>query len=96
MTKAARKDDQSPATKKDLRLLMEQIAAYYDKTEKRIDEHQISLEKHMLQWKHEIIGEFHIVVGQLRHDFKGAFGDKLAQHEDRIVRLERHTGLLAA
>lgn len=79
------KNDQAPATKKDIRLLMRQIADYYDKTE-----------KHNAEWKQEIIGEFHIVVGQLRHDFKGAFGDKLAQYEDRIVRLERHTGLLAA
>jgi hypothetical protein len=79
------KDDKAPATKKDIRLLMQQMAAFYEKMERRNE-----------QWKLEIIGEFHIVVGQLRHDFKGAFGDKLAQHEDRIVRLERHTGLLAA
>jgi len=74
-------DDKAATTKKDIQLLMEQMATYYDKTEERMQ---------------EIIGEFHIVVGQLRHDFKGAFGDKLAQHEDRIVRLERHAGLLAA
>ena len=87
-----KKDDQAPATKKDIQLLMGQIATFYDKTESWKEE---ILEANK-QWKQEIIGEFHIVVGQLRHDFKGAFGDKLAQHEDRIVRLERHTGLLAA
>ena len=74
-------DDKAAATKQDIQLLMEQMATYYDKTGERMQ---------------EIIGEFHIVVGRLRHDFKGAFGDKLAQHEDRIVRLKRNAGLLAA
>ncbi len=99
-----KKDDKAPATKKDIRLLMRQMAAYYDKTEKRIVESRSSLEENlderidrrMERWKKEIVGEFHIFAGQLRHDFKGAFADRLQQHDERISRLERHTGLLAA
>lgn len=79
------KDDQAPATKQDVALLMRQMGKLYDATEKWKDEILDATEK----WKGEIIGEFHIVVGQLRHDFKGAFADKLQQHEERIASLEQ-------
>lgn len=75
--------DQSPATKEDVKLLMEQMGKYYEKT------HQ-----EMAEWKKEIIHEFHIVEENIRHDLlKGALNDKIAQHEDRIIRIEQHVGL---
>ncbi|MEK7136660.1 MAG: hypothetical protein AAB853_00075 [Patescibacteria group bacterium] len=86
-----KKDDAAPATKKDVSLLMRAIGRSYDANEKWKDEILGANEK----WKDEIIGEFHIIVGQLRHDFKGAFADKLQQHENRIVRVERHLRLAA-
>jgi hypothetical protein len=39
---------------------------------------------------------FDFVAENIKHDFQGAFKDKLEQHEDRIVRLEEHAGLVAA
>lgn len=63
---------------------MEQMGKYYEKT------HQ-----EMAEWKEEIIHEFHVVAEDIKHDFKGAFHDKLAQHDDRILRLEQHAGFAA-
>lgn len=86
------------ATKQDVHLLMKQVGTHYDKTdqrlrgvERRVDELGKRVDElggNMEQWKDEIIGQFHIITGQLRHDFKGAFADRLQQHEERITRLE--------
>lgn len=45
--------------------------------------------------KKEIIHEFYVVAEDIKHDFKGAFHDKLEQHNDRLLRLEQHVGLAA-
>lgn len=72
-------DRQAPATKEDIALLMEQIGKLYDANE---------------QWKDEIKQYFDIVAENIKYDLlKGALNDKVAQHEDRIVRLEKHAGL---
>ncbi len=36
---------------------------------------------------------FQVVAENLVYDFRGAHTDKISQHEDRILTLERHTGL---
>lgn len=42
----------------------------------------------------EIITQhMNVVAENLVHDFNGIFKDRLEQHEDRITRLEEHTGL---
>lgn len=74
----------SPATKQDITLLMEQMGTYYEKTHRE-----------MVEWKKEIIHEFHVVAEDIKHDFKGAFKGKLEQHDDRILCLEQHVGLAA-
>ena len=63
-----------------------------DAVEGRID----SLENHLDDWKREIVHEFKVVAEDLRHDFRGAFQDKLAAHDDRLDRIEKHLGLRAA
>lgn len=84
--------NQSPATKEDICLLMEQMGKYYDQTDKNIGE----LRQDMTAWKKEIIHEFYVVAENIRHDLlKGALHDKIEQHEDRIIRLEQHVGLAA-
>lgn len=95
-------DDKAAATKQDIQLLMLQMTEFRDDVIE-LREGVTELRKGMTdsrrenrQWKKDIIGEFHIFTGQLLHDFRGAFGDRVSQHEDRINRLERHTGLLAA
>lgn len=86
---------QAPATKQDVRLLMEQMGKYYEKTHRE-----------MTEWKEEFHGtvresedrtkrHFDVVVEDIKHDFQGAFHDKLEQHDDRILRLEHHVGLVA-
>jgi len=85
-------DPNAPATKEDIRLLMEGIGKLYEANE---------------QWKADIVEQiaasevrtkehFDLVAENLTHDFQSAFRDKLEQHEDRIVRLERDAGLRAA
>jgi hypothetical protein len=81
--------DSSPASKEDIALLMEQMGSYYDRTERRIVELEETLEARMERSKEETIHEFKVVAEDIRHDFRGAFHDKLEQHDERIVRLER-------
>lgn len=83
--------DQSLATKEDIRLLMEQMGKYYDQTDKKLGE----MRQDMTIWKKEIIHEFHVVAEDIKHDFKGAFRDKLEQHDDQLLRLKQHVGLAA-
>lgn len=86
--------DQSPATKEDVKGIMEYLVRNDGRTsslEKRMD----TLEQKMEKDKKEIIHEFHVVAEDIKHDFKGAFHDKLEQHEDRILRIEQHVGLAA-
>ena len=45
------------------------------------------------EWKDEIKRHFDLVAEHLLHDLRGAHHDKIQQHDDRLVRLERHAGL---
>ncbi|MBI5793988.1 hypothetical protein HZA87_02785 [Candidatus Uhrbacteria bacterium] len=75
-----KKDDQSPATKSDIRILMDQIGELYDANKR---------------WKDEILHFFDIRLEDIRHDLLGVNKDKIESHEDRIRRLERHAGFAA-
>jgi len=81
-------DPSAPATKEDIRLLMEEMGKLYDRV--------VQSEERLQEWKQEIVDEFHVVAEDLRHDLFGITKDQLAGHEDRIVRLEKHTKLIAA
>jgi hypothetical protein len=81
-------DPGAPATKEDIRLLMEQMGTYYANTADRFAAVEQRIE--------ELHEHFGVVAENIKHDFRGAFADKLDQHEDRIVRLERRAGLRAA
>lgn len=86
--------DQSPATKEDVKGIMEYLVRNDGRTstlEKRIH----TLEKKMERDKKEIIHEFHVVAEDIKHDFKGAFKDRLEQHDDQILLLKQHVGLAA-
>jgi hypothetical protein len=102
-------DPTTPATKADLqplqaglqqvqadvRFLTEQFAILLDRadqTEQKLDD----LRDDMGRWKDEIVHEFRVIAEELRHDLIGAHKDKISNHEDRLVRLERHAGLQAA
>lgn len=80
-------DATAPATKDDIRLLMEQIGRLYDAN---------------ARWKDEIIQHFDVAVESIRHEMQAAHHDSIellrdqtADHASRIKRLERHAGLAA-
>lgn len=74
-------DDTSPATKADIKMLMDSMGKLFDANEK---------------WKDELKGHFDLTVETIRHDLIGAKNDKIENHEDRLRKLERHTGLAVA
>lgn len=47
----------------------------------------------MRDWKDEIIHQMQIIAENMRHDYMGAYTDKIQNHENRIVRLETHVKL---
>ena len=59
-------------------MLMEQMGALYDAN---------------VRWKDEIIHEFHLVAEDIRHDVGGVQSDRIAGVENRVTRLEQHTGI---
>lgn len=77
----AKPDDTSPATKADIKMLMDSIGKLYDANEK---------------WKNELKAHFDLQSELVRHDLLGAKGDRVANHEDRLQTLERHAGLAVA
>lgn len=54
------------------------------------------LEARLDQMEKDLMRYFKVVAEDLTHDYRGIFKDRLEQHDDRIVRLEQHTGLRAA
>lgn len=88
-------DQNAPATKADIQFLTEQFGLLLDRAD-RTDGHIDDLRSEMKAWKEEIVHEFKVIAEDLRHDLIGSHKDKIEQHEDRLVRLERHTGLRPA
>lgn len=84
-------DQNAPATKQDIYLLMEQMGKYYQQTEHRFAGMEERITKEGKETRHH----FDVVAENIKHDFQGAFHDRLEQHEDRIVRLEERVGLVA-
>lgn len=82
-------DDNIPATKKDLRDLGQAVKKDLTDLEQRVDQKLEQMEARLVQ-------HFNVVAENLVADFKGIFKDRLEQHEDRITRLERKAGLIAA
>lgn len=78
------KDASAPATKEDIRLLMEQVGHFYREWDQRTRE-----------WKQEIKDHFDLVTENQLYDFKGIFSDRTEDHERRIKRLERKAGSAA-
>lgn len=81
------RDDTAPATKKDIEQFVEHIQSLIANMEERMEE-RITKEGE------ETRRHFDVVAENIKHDFQGAFHDKLEQHEDRIVRLEGRVGLI--
>lgn len=71
----------APATKDDIKQLMESIGRVYDANQR---------------WANEIVRHFDVTVETIRHDLLGANKDRIEDHEDRITRLERRAGVTLA
>jgi hypothetical protein len=76
-----------------VRLLMDQIGGYYERTEGRIADLEESLEERLAAHEDRIKRHFDLTVETIRHDLLGAHKDDLESIKDRLIRLERHTGL---
>jgi len=91
--------DNAPATKLDIKMLMDEIGRLYDANLKWKEE---IIEK-MKKWKFEIERHFDVVAENMHHDLLGANNDEIENlknskddHEKRIHKLEKHSGLVAA
>jgi len=51
------------------------------------------LQARLTDFEQTIMRHFDVVSENLAYDFRGAFTDKLSMHDDRLNRLEMHTGL---
>lgn len=88
----ATSDDATPATKADIKLLMDSIGKLYDANEKWKNE-AIGETKRM---KDEIKSHTDLGIELLRADLLDAKKDRIENHEGRLRKLEQHTGLVVA
>lgn len=92
-------DDQAPATRKELDEGIQLIMGTLLDMENRMTtkEDLQKLKEEMLKEIHEEIGHSErrmiVLMEDWRHDMVGVHKDKISQHEDRITRLEEHTGV---
>ena len=93
-------DAQAPATKADLQNFMETLQVTLGDMDKRIESVREDLLREMDQRfeasEKRIFHHFDVVAENIQFEFQGAFHDKIDQHEDRLQRLEQHTGLVSA
>jgi hypothetical protein len=64
---------QAPATKQDIAMMMDEFGKLRDE---------------IVEWKEEIVHEFHVVKEDIRHDALGANKDRIENHENRLKRVE--------
>ena len=86
-------ENNAPATKHDISSMMEQIGEYYAKSELRMAEWKDEIQEQIVASEARTKEHFDLVAENLKHDFVGAFHDKVQQHEDRLVRLEMRSGM---
>lgn len=90
------KNSTAPATKQDIKLLMQQMAKIYDHTTNVKEELKKELVVYIDKKMDQKTGEFKAYVGTLQRDFVTAmndqassFQDKTTNHEVRITRIEQ-------
>ncbi len=82
-------DDNSPATKGDITILMESIGKLYDANAGWKDEILEANEK----WKDEIIRHFDVVAENMKVDYQGIFKDRTEQHTEDIAGLKKRVSV---
>lgn len=73
-------------------MLMKEIGKLYDAQ----DGWKQEILRQQKRWKDDIIRHFDVTAENMRHDLLGANRDEIEAVKDRVTRLERHTGLVAA
>ena len=93
-------DDSSPATKADIKGLMDSIGKLYDAIEGWKDDILQANERRKDEILNEMKRHFDVAVEDIRHDLEGANRDEIdilkdtkRDHEKRITRLEQHVGV---
>jgi hypothetical protein len=71
---------------------MDEIGRLYAATERWKDEIIGQVDERIAASEGRVTRHFDVVAETIRHDFRGAFSDKLDQHEDQLLRLERQAG----
>lgn len=88
----AKRDDDTPATKRDLKLLATKedlLGVKKDLLTTKED-----LQHEMQEMREEILRHFDMTVETIRHDLAGANRDEIETIKDRVTKVERHTGLI--
>lgn len=98
---ATKRDLRAFATKKDLQTFAVSTDARFTSIEKRLDgcatkddlnSFATKVDNDLREVEKHLCRHVTIMYGQLLHDFKGIFADRLSQFDDRLVRVERHLG----
>lgn len=82
-------DPNAPATKEDVRLVLDQLRRYYERTEGWIGD----LEERLTEHTDRIKEHFDLTIETIRHELLGANRDDIESMKDRLTRLEQHTRL---
>jgi hypothetical protein len=93
-------DSTAPATKDDIKILMDEIGKSYQASERWKNELSQKMEAKMEAWKEEIKGHFDLVAEQLRSDIVSATREEVVGLKDatqgyqkRLRRVEQALGI---
>jgi hypothetical protein len=87
--------DKAPATKEDIRLLMEQIGRLYDAEAAWKQEILAALDMRLCLTEDRLRGHLDAAMETMSHDVQGASRDEIQVIKDRILHLEQTVGLAA-
>ena len=85
-------DDISPATKNDLRQLEQMMNAQFVEVFKYMDRRFEEVDRKQT----EMLQHIGVLLETQKHDIISSTNDKISLLDDRVKRLEIHTGLVAA
>lgn len=87
------KREQAPATKADIKIIMDEIGRLYDANERWKNELKVEMDRRASDSEKRMKNHFDLAVENIRADLTGANKDRIEGHEHRIVQLEKHIGI---
>ncbi len=95
-------NNQSPATKQDIQMLMEMIGSYemrfeaiYGKFDELREDITADIDGKIAQSEERMKAHFDLAVETIRHDLVGANNDDIQNIKQRVKRLEEEVGIAA-